>query len=284
MSEPVELEAEARSPWPRRLAVGCVSMVVLLLVGMFVFDLIVRKMVADRIEKELAQNGWQAQLDGFDYSLWNKEVEIYGFSGVPMDEDRFEQFGEVQLERARVKFDGNNEDFIGELVISEAQAKFGKLDKLEVVPGKFILAKGLTVNNPKDFGGGALFEVKSVQIEFGGITKEGKQRYKRVELQIGRVNLVKNIDGKWLTDGASQFQMELRKMESQKDGGRVPEVDSISVKIGEVAFIDLSQSGVTQIIEVNQAIEENNNPKGYAVGVFLRILGVIANAKNQADF
>ena len=58
----------------------------------------------------------------------------------------------------------------------------------------------------------------------------------------------------------------------------------ISVKIGEVAFIDLSQSGVTQIIEVNQAIEENNNPKGYAVGVFLRILGVIANAKNQADF
>jgi len=284
MSESEQAVNEVKPPWPKRLAIGCVALLILLLVSVFTANLIVKKMVADRIENELVKNGWQADLGGFDYSLWDKEVEIYGFSGVPMDEDRFEQFGEVQLERARVKFDGNNEDFIGELVISKAQAKFGKLDKLEVVPGKFILAKGLTVNNPKDFGGGALFEVQSVQIEFGGITKEGKQRYKRVELQIGRVNLVKNIDGKWLTDGASQFQMELRKMESQKDGGRVPEVDSISVKIGEVAFIDLSQSGVTQIIEVNQAIEENNNPKGYAVGVFLRILGVIANAKNQADF
>ena len=252
--------------------------------GIFAVNLLVKKMVADRIEDELVKNGWEAELGGFDYSLWDKEVEIYGFSGVPMDEDRFEQFGEVQLKRARVKLDGNNEDFIGELIISEAQAKFGKLDKLEVVPGKFILAKGLTVNNPKDFGGGPLFEVQSVQIEFGGITKEGKQRYKRVELQIGRINLVKNMDGKWLTDGAPQFQMELMKMKSKKDGGGVPEVDSISVKIGEVAFLDLSQSGATHIIEVNQAIEENNNPKGYAVGVFLRIIGVIASAKNQADF
>jgi hypothetical protein len=37
------------------------------------------------------------------------------------------------------------------------------------------------------------------------------------------------------------------------------------------------------VVQVNQVIEENNNPKGYALGVFLRIIGVIANAKNQAD-
>ncbi|SVD23857.1 uncharacterized protein METZ01_LOCUS376711, partial [marine metagenome] len=178
-----------KSPWPKRLAIGCVALLILLLVSVFTANLIVKKMVADRIEDELVKNGWQADLGGFDYSLWDKEVEIYDFSGVPMDEDRLEQFGEVQLKRARVKFDGNKEDFIGKLDISEAQAKFGKLDKLEIVPGKFIFAKGLTVNNPKDFGGGPLFEVQSVQIEFGDITKEGKQRYKRVELQIGRVTL-----------------------------------------------------------------------------------------------
>ena len=284
MSEPEKMVNEVKSPWPKRLAIGCVTLPVLLLVGVFAVNLLVKKMVSDRIEDELVKNGWKAELGGFDYSLWDKEVEIYDFSGVPMDRDRLEQFGEVQLKMARVKFDGNKEGYIGKLDISEAQAKFGKLDKLEIVPGKFIFAKGLTVNNPKDFGGGPLFEVQSVQIEFGGITKEGKQRYKRVELQIDRINIVKNMDGKWLTDGASQFQMELRKMESQKDGGAVPEVDSISVKIGEVAFLDLSQSGATQIIEVNQTIEENNNPKGYAVGVFLRIIGVIANAKNQPDF
>ncbi|MDP6903479.1 MAG: hypothetical protein QF406_03420 [Verrucomicrobiota bacterium] len=283
MSEPVELEAEARSPWPRRLAVGCVSMVVLLLVGMFVFDLIVRKMVADRIEKELAQNGWQAQLDGFDYSLWNKEVEIYGFSGVSMDEEQHKQFGEVRLNNARVKFNADKENILNELIITEAQAKFGKLDKLEIVPGKKFSAKDLIINNPEEFGGGPLIEINELKVVFGGITKEGRQRYKKVEIQIGRINLVKNMKGKWLTDGASQFQMKLRNMESQKGEGEIPEVDSLSVNIGEVALLDLSQKGTARVVQVNQVIEENNNPKGYALGVFLRIIGVIANAKNQAD-
>ena len=280
MSEPVELETEARSPWPRRLAVGCVSMLVLFLVGVFVFDLVMRKMVADRIEKELAQNGWQAKLDGFDYSLWNKEVEIYGFSGVPMDEDRFKQFGEVRLNNARVKFNTNKENILKELSISEAQAKFGKLDKLKIIPGKELSAKGLIVNNPEDFGGGPLIEINELKVVFGDITME---RYKRVEIQIGRINLVKNMKGKWLTDGASQFQMKLRNMESQKGEGEIPEVDSLSVNIGEVALLDLSQKGAVRVVQVNQVIEENNNPKGYALGVFLRIIGVIANAKNQAD-
>ena len=283
MSEPVELEAEARSPWPRRLAVGCVSMVVLLLVGMFVFDLIVRKMVADRIEKELAQNGWQAQLDGFDYSLWNKEVEIYGFSGVSMDEEQHKQLGEVRLNNARVKFNADKENILNELIITEAQAKFGKLDKLEIVPGKKFSAKDLIINNPEEFGGGPLIEINELKVVFGGITKEGRQRYKKVEIQIGRINLVKNMKGKWLTDGASQFQMKLRNMESQKGEGEIPEVDSLSVNIGEVALLDLSQKGTARVVQVNQTIEENNNPKGYALGVFLRIIGVIANAKNLAD-
>ena len=280
MSEPVELETEARSPWPRRLAVGCVSVLALLLVGVFVFDLVMRKMVADRIEKELAQNGWQAKLDGFDYSLWNKEVEIYGFSGVPMDEDRFKQFGEVRLKNARVKFNTNKENILKELSISEAQAKFGKLDKLKIIPGKELSAKGLIINNPEDFGGGPLIEINELKVVFGDITME---RYKRVEIQIGRINLVKNMKGKWLTDGASQFQMKLRNMESQKGEGEIPEVDSLSVNIGEVALLDLSQKGTVRVVQVNQVIEENNNPKGYALGVFLRIIGVIANAKNQAD-
>ena len=280
MSEPVELETEARSPWPRRLAVGCVSVLALLLVGVFVFDLVMRKMVADRIEKELAQNGWQAELDGFDYSLWNKEVEIYGFAGVPTDKDRLKQFGEVRLKNARVKFNANKENILKELSISEAQAKFGKLDKLKIIPGKELSAKGLIINNPEDFGGGPLIEINELKVVFGDITME---RYKRVEIQIGRINLVKNMKGKWLTDGASQFQMKLRNMESQKGEGEIPEVDSLSVNIGEVALLDLSQKGTVRVVQVNQVIEENNNPKGYALGVFLRIIGVIANAKNQAD-
>ena len=281
MSEPVELETEARSPWPRRLAVGCVSVLVLLLVGVFVFDLVMRKMVADRIEKVLLQNGWQAELDGFDYSLWNKEVEIYGFAGVPTDEDRLKQFGEVRIKNARVKFNANKENILKELSISEAQAKFGKLDKLEIIPGKELSAKGLIVNNPEDFGGGPLIEINELKVVFGDITME---RYKRVEIQIGRINLVKNMKGKWLTDGASQIQMKLRNMESQKGEGEIPEVDSLSVNIGEVALLDLSQKGTVRVVQVNQVIEENNNPKGYALGVFLRIIGVIASAKNQADF
>ncbi len=91
------------------------------------------------------------------------------------------------------------------------------------------------------------------------------------------------MQGEWLTDGAFQFQKKLRNMESQKGEGEIPEVDSFSVSIGEVALLDLSQKGAARVVQVNQVIEENNNPKGYALGVFLRIIGVIANAKNQAD-
>ena len=48
--------------------------------------------------------------------------------------------------------------------------------------------------------------------------------------------------------------------------------------------MDLSQKGKNKVINVDQSIEERNNPKGYAVGVFLRVVGVIAGAKNAANF
>ena len=69
MSEPEETVNEVKSPWPKRLTIGCVTLPALLLVGVFAVNLLVKKMVADRIEDELVKNGWEAELGGFDYSL-----------------------------------------------------------------------------------------------------------------------------------------------------------------------------------------------------------------------
>lgn len=267
----------SKSPWPRRLAVGCGGLVLFLVVGLFALNLIAKKVIAGKIEDEIAKNGWQADVGEFDYSIRNKEVEIREFKGVPLNRKELEELGEVQVDHARVRFDGDRKDKIGEVYLEGARSKLGEIDRLEVKPNRSIEIEGLTFNNPKEFGGGPLFNLRKVSIEYGNNHRAGQEHFKEIRLEVARINIVKNQAGKWLTDGAPQAQVKI-----QEENGEMPLVDDISIVIDEIAFQDLSQGDSPKIIKVSKTVQIKGNPKGYGLPLFLRLIGIVAGAKNEA--
>tara|TARA_B100001971_G_C18209858_1_gene549978 strand:- start:155 stop:1006 length:852 start_codon:yes stop_codon:yes gene_type:complete len=276
-------EENTKSPGPRRVLLGCGLLVVLVVVGLMALDLIIKRVIADKIGDELAKKGWQVEVGKFDYSLWSKEIEIHDLNGVSLNHKQIQQFGQVGLEHVRLIYDGSRDTKIGGMSIRGFKSKIGRIDKMEVTPDKSIRIKGWTINNPAEFGGGPLIDVKEVNVQYAPVSQEANKRFKQIVLDVSRINIVKNQNGQWLTDSIPRLQVELQRMQSKKSEVDMPEVDRLTIKIGAIAFQDLGQSGQVKVVNVNQTIEENDNPKGYALGVFLRVIGVIAGAKNEAD-
>lgn len=282
MSDELTIE-NSKSLWPRRLFMGCALLVVLIAIGLVSLDFFLKRAITEKIEDELANNGWQVELGKFDYSILNMEVEFHDLKGESLSQKENQQFGQVNLKHVRLVYDGSRESKIGDITINGFNSKIGRIDHMEVSPDNFIRITGWTVNNPSEFGGGPLLEADQVNIEYSKVPQGADKRFKTILLDVSRINIVKNQKGQWLTDGIPKFQTELKKIQSKKSEYDMPEVDSITIKIGSVSFMDLSQSGQAKVVNVNQSIEENNNPKGYALGVFLRVVGVIAGAKSEAD-
>ena len=57
MSEPFPNQNAEKSPWPRRLAMGCGGVVLLAYAASIVTNILVKTYVANRLEKELVSNG-----------------------------------------------------------------------------------------------------------------------------------------------------------------------------------------------------------------------------------
>jgi len=276
-------EENAKPPGSRRIFRCCGLMVIFVAVGLVALDLIVRRVIADKIGDELGRKGWQVEVGEFDYSLWNKEIEIRDLNGVSLDPKQIKQFGQVKLDHVRLRYDGSRDNKIGGVSIRGFNSKIGRIDKMEITPDKSIRIEGWAINNPVEFGGGPLIDVNQVNVQYAAVSQKDSKRFEQIILDVSRINIVKNKNGQWLTDSIPRFQMELEKMQSMKSEADMPEVDSLTIKIGTIAFQDLGKNGEIKVINVNQTIQENGNPKGYALGVFLRVIGVIAGAKNEAN-
>ena len=276
MNESTPQEGQ-KSPWPRRLAMGCGGILVLGLVGLFVLNLIAKRVIAGKIEDEIAKNGWEANVGEFDYSLRNKEIEIHDFKGMPLKRKELERLGEVEVEHARIRFDGERKDKIGEVLLKGATSKIGKIGKLEVKPDQLIEIEGFTINNPAGFGSGPMLDFKKIRIEYAPDSRAGKEHFKEIRLEVARINIVKNKEGKWLTDGAAKAQVQI-----QEGNDEMPRVDDIAIAIDEIAFQDLRQGGEPRVIKVNKTIQVTDNPEGYGLSLFLRLIGVVASAKSEA--
>ncbi len=283
MSEKLAIEA-SKSNWLGRLLKVCGLLILLALIGFVSLDYYLKSAVPDKLEQLMADRGWRVEVGGFDYSILNMNAEFRDIKGESLEQKGRHQFGKVSLERVRLAYDGSQESKIGDITINGFNSKIGSIDHMDVSLGDFIRIKGWIINNPSEFGGGPLVEVKEVSLEYSKVPKGADRRFKEVLFDVSRINIVKNRNGLWLTDGIPKFKTELEKMQSKSSESDLPEIDSIIVKIGSVAFLDLSQNGKGKVINVDQSIEERNNPKGYAVGVFLRVVGVIAGAKNAANF
>ena len=112
MSEPFPNQNAGKSPWPRRLAMGCGGVVLLAFAAIIVTNIIIKNYVAKRLEKELASKGLQAEIGGFDYSILSKEITIKDFSTVHMAPDDFEKF-EVAVIDKEGMFIGEDGDVQG---------------------------------------------------------------------------------------------------------------------------------------------------------------------------
>ena len=283
MNVPIETQtgapgASGSSKWAKWLGIGCGSLLVLALVGVFLLNWGVKRLVVGKIESGLESQGWRADVGDFDYSIANKEVEIRDFTGVPVDAKQMKEVGKVHVAHARVRFDNSREDRLGELELHGARARFGQVDEMKLVPEKSILVKGFVLNNPVEFGGGPLLKFKEIQLQYGDPKVKGREHFQTVLIDVARLNIVKNKQGLWLTDLSSKAQDKMRK------DGDSPTVDQLTIRIGEIAFQDLSEGGAPKVIPMNRTIKVENNPKDYALGVFLQLIGIVSEAKRRSGY
>ena len=273
-----ELPVSSGSKWAKWLGIGCGSLIALALVGVLLLNWGVKRLVVGKIESGLESQGWRANVGDFDYSIANKEVEIRNFTGVPMDAKQMEEVGEVHVDHARVRFDNSREDKLGELELRGARARFGQLDEMRLVPEKSISVKGFIFNNPEEFGGGPLLDFKEIQLEYGDPKVKGREHFQTVLIDVARLNIVKNKQGLWLTDLTPKAQEKVQKNDDS------PTVSQLTIRIGEIAFQDLSGGGKPKVIIMNRTIKVENNPKDYALGVFLQLIGVVSEAKRRSGY
>lgn len=273
-----ELPVSSGSKWAKWLGIGCGSLIALALVGVFLLNWGVKRLVVGKIESGLESQGWRANVGDFDYSIANKEVEIRNFTGVPMDAKQMEEVGEVHVDHARVRFDNSREDKLGELELRGARARFGQLHEMRLVPEKSISVKGFIFNNPEEFGGGPLLDFKEIQLEYGDPKVKGREHFQTVLIDVARLNIVKNKQGLWLTDLAPKAQETVQMNDDS------PTVSQLTIRIGEIAFQDLSAGGKPKVIIMNRTIKVENNPKDYALGVFLQLIGVVSEAKRRSGY
>ena len=270
--------ASSGAKWAKWLGIGCGSLIALALVGVLLLNWGVKRLVVGKIESGLESQGWRADVGDFDYSIANKEVEIRNFTGVPMDAKQMKEVGEVHVDHARVRFDNSREDKLGELELRGATARFGQLDEMKLVPEKSISVKGFIFNNPEEFGGGPLLNFKEIQLEYGDPKVKGREHFQTVLIDVARLNIVKNKQGLWLTDLTPKAQETIRKNDVS------PTVGQLTIRIGEIAFQDLSVGGSPKVITMNRTIKVENNPKDYALGVFLQLIGIVSEAKRRSGY
>lgn len=266
------------SKWTKWMGLGCGSLIALTIVGALLLNWGVKRLVVGKIESGLESQGWIAKVGEFDYSIAKKEVEIRNFTGVPMDAEELKEVGEVQVEHARLRIDNSREDKLGELELHGAKARFGQLDEMKLVPEKSISVKGFVLNNPTEFGGGKLVNFKEIQLQYGDPMVKGREHFETVLIDVARLNIVKNKQGLWLTDLSSTAQETIRKDDKS------PTVDQLIIRIGEIAFQDLSTGARPKVIPMNRTIKVENNPKDYALGVFLQLIGIVSEAKRRSGY
>ena len=239
--------------------------------------------MANRLGKELANKGLQAEIGGVDYSILSKEITITDFSAVHMAPDNFEEFGIIKLDQGTVTLSSQRDNGIAKLHLGGAKMKLGSVDTLDFIPDVSIEAKGLKFNNPVDFGSGPLLEVKEIKVDYTNSMADGGVRFEKVRIDIQRINIVRNKKGLWLTDLMGEAKKEVKKIQNSKD---TPAVDDLKITIAEISFQDLADNDPPIVVKVGKVItaKDIKNPRAYGLSVILQFAGIVYEAKKKTGF
>ena len=283
MSEPFPNQNADKSPRPRRLAMGCGGVVLLAFAAIIVTNIIIKNYVAKRLEKELASKGLQAEIGRVDYSILSKEITIKDFSAVHMAPHDYEEFGNIKLDRGTVTLSSQRENGIAKVHLDGAKMKLGSVDTLNFIPDVSIEVNGLKFNNPVDFGSGPLLEVKEIKVDYTNSMADGGVRFRKVRMDIQRINIVRNKKGLWLTDLMGEAQKKVKKIQNSKD---TPAIDDLKITIAEISFQDLANNDPPIVVKVGKVItaKDPKNPRAYGLSVILQFAGIVYEAKKKSGF
>ena len=255
MSETSSSTISAGSPWPRRLAIFFGVVVVLAVAGYFVLKAVLQNYIADKIEEEF---GLRPEVGELNFSLKRKELEVKDFTGLPTTAKAKEGLGTVSMDYGKVRFDESKKDGIAEMRFNGLKSKRFSADKINVVSGQLFYIEQMKIKQPAGFGDGSMFELKSIRFENG----KAKGHYKEVRLDVGRINIVRNADGKLNIGQPSKMQGKIDGALSES--GKAPAIDHLTIAIGEATLLDVA-SGELKVVPVNHKIEvvDAANPRAY---------------------
>ncbi len=294
MSELVPERNVRKSNWLKQFAKWSGAIVLLAIAVIFVLNLILKRVIAEKIEGVLAKNNWTAKIGEFDYSIARNEFEVHDFSGTPTRQEEMEQIGCVELDRALIKFADLREGEVGEIHMKGARAKFGSFDKLDAVMGEqreSYRMCGLKINNRSDFSDGPMLEFNEIMLEKMVQSINGKKHIKaklRVDLQ--RVIIVRNKEGNLnisMPEEGSPYGILGDYHEF--DGNREEwEIDEFSFITQDILFQDFSRGGAPKLEVIRRGkreyVLEKPDPRDLLRYISGAILGNYLEYKVKSGF
>jgi len=268
MNPPIDITppGSRKSKWLKILGMGCGGFMLLLVVGVLLANYYFKRAVVEHLERKLTDAGLDGQIGEFDYSLRERELFIRDLSAVPTG-SKLADLGSVTIDEGVVQFDKDEPKKIVRVEINGLKSDQFSVNKLEMQPGELLSAKGVTVKNPKEFGGGDFLKLTELRMEYG------LKGLDLLKMNVAELTAVKRKNGKW--------NLMMKPIKELKFMGKtVDRIGQFHLKVESVKVRDLGRSG-TQILPVNKTIQvlDVNSAEDFNSKVLPKLIALIGEVK-----
>ncbi|MBC8325014.1 MAG: hypothetical protein H8E27_05255 [Verrucomicrobia subdivision 3 bacterium] len=261
----------SRKPkWPKFVAMGCGGFLLLLVVGVLLANYYFKRAVVDHLERKMADAGLDGQIGEFDYNIQDRKLFIRDLSAVPVG-SKLADLGNVTINEGVLQFDKDEPKKIVRVGIDGLKSDQFSVVELEVRPEELLSAKGVTVKNPKEFGGGDFLKLTELRMEYGS------KGLDLLKMNVEELTAVKRMDGKW--------NLLLKPIKELKLMGKsVDRIGQFYLQINSVKVLDLGHSG-TRTFPVNKTIHvrDVNSANDFNSKVLPKLLALIGEVKLAAE-
>jgi|GEM_PF-1791499 hypothetical protein len=245
MTAPNPVVSTGKKPkWKKILGTGCLGVVVLLVVGVLAANYYFKRAVAEHLERKMADAGFVGKVDELDYSIARRELSVRDLHAVPSG-TVLANLGEVNIAEGTIQFDPDGSKEIAEVKIRGVESAMGSANKILIHPGKSFSAKGVSLKNAKEFGGGNLLKITELQVEYG------VKGLGLVKVKVAELTAVKNKKGQWNLLVKPVKELKFRDKKIERIGEFHLEVETVKV-------LDLSREGESRIVPVKKTIRVRN--------------------------
>ena len=245
MNELIPIAATAKkSKWKKNLGIGCLSAIVLLVVGVLAANYYFKRAVVEHLERKMADAGFVGKVGEFDYSIARRELSVRDLHAVPSDA-KLSSLGELMIAEGSIRFDPDQPKEILEVEIRGVEWAMGSVRKISIHPDKDLSAKAVTIKNSKEFGGGVFLKLTELRVEYG---LKGMEFLK---VTVSELTTVKNMKGQW-----NLFVKPVKELKFMNK--KVDRIGEFHLEVESVKVLDLSREGEARIVPVKKTIRVRN--------------------------